>query len=76
MYSLDRLAAALLALGAAAVWAGYRFVVTRTNKRTLPPGPRQRWLIGNLLDIPTEYPWRKYADWAETYGADSLRDGL
>ncbi|KAI0069313.1 cytochrome P450 [Artomyces pyxidatus] len=33
-----------------------------------PPGPRPLPIIGNLLDIPLEYAWKNYAEWAKTYG--------
>ncbi|KAK0193932.1 cytochrome P450 [Armillaria mellea] len=34
----------------------------------LPPGPKGLPLIGNLWDVPAEYPWLTYAQWAATYG--------
>ncbi|KAK0223381.1 cytochrome P450 [Armillaria fumosa] len=38
------------------------------NRRRLPPGPKSLPVIGNLWDVPAEYPWRTYAQWAATYG--------
>ncbi|KAK0500312.1 cytochrome P450 [Armillaria luteobubalina] len=43
----------------------YRFSF---NRRRLPPGPKSFPLIGNLWDVPAEYPWRTYAQWTATYG--------
>jgi hypothetical protein len=38
----------------------------------LPPGPPQAPVVGNLLQVPKEQPWLKYAEWAERYGASYL----
>lgn len=37
-----------------------------------PPGPPPLPLIGNLLDMPTEYDWLAYSEWAKSYGMFSL----
>ena len=34
----------------------------------LPPGPPQTPIVGNLFQMPKEYPWLKYAEWTEQYG--------
>lgn len=34
----------------------------------LPPGPKQRPIIGNLLDVKGVKTYRLYADWAKLYG--------
>ncbi|EMD36558.1 hypothetical protein CERSUDRAFT_138257 [Gelatoporia subvermispora B] len=33
-----------------------------------PPGPRGWPIIGNLLNVPTAYPWLTYKEWSKTYG--------
>jgi hypothetical protein len=33
----------------------------------LPPGPKPRSLIGNLLDMPSDYYWITYAKWSKQY---------
>ncbi|KAF7348413.1 hypothetical protein MSAN_01795500 [Mycena sanguinolenta] len=33
-----------------------------------PPGPKPRFLVGNLFDIPTEMPWITYTEWGKQYG--------
>lgn len=48
------------------------FLVSRALKKKnplpLPPGPAPKPLIGNVLDMPTEYEWETYAKWSEKYG--------
>src|ERR1700754_3176754 len=36
-----------------------------------PPGPKQRWLIGNLLDMPLLHPWVRFQAWSKLYGMTS-----
>lgn len=40
----------------------------RSSATRLPPGPKKLPIIGNLLDMPTEYPWLKFAAWGNQYG--------
>ncbi|KAH9938481.1 cytochrome P450 [Fomitopsis serialis] len=50
-----------------AVLLAYRFVKTR-RQAPFPPGPRGWPIIGNVLDIPTEYQWKTFAQWGEKWG--------
>ncbi|PBK63903.1 cytochrome P450 [Armillaria solidipes] len=34
----------------------------------LPPGPPGKPLVGNLLDIPTQYPWIRFTEWKKRFG--------
>jgi hypothetical protein len=54
------------ALGASA--ALYAFSGQKT-RRHLPPGPPGRFLIGNLLDIPSQFAWFEFSKWRKAYGA-------
>ncbi|KAF7348392.1 Cytochrome P450 [Mycena sanguinolenta] len=33
-----------------------------------PPGPKPKFLLGNLFDIPTAQPWLTYTKWGKQYG--------
>ncbi|KAI0092430.1 cytochrome P450 [Irpex rosettiformis] len=45
-------------------------LLTRRHKRLrdLPPGPPGWPILGNLFDLPKEYPWIVYSNWSKTYG--------
>lgn len=34
----------------------------------LPPGPRGYPMVGNMLNIPKELPWKTFQGWAKDYG--------
>ena len=55
----------LLTLG----WVIYR-VTQKSASLHRPPGPKRRWLVGNLLDYPTLYPWKTFNDWKAVYGTN------
>lgn len=38
----------------------------------LPPGPKGYPLIGNVLDMPTEREWLRFAEWGDNWGASSI----
>ncbi|KAK0500241.1 cytochrome P450 [Armillaria luteobubalina] len=47
----------------------YLFYLSRHRRRVpLPPGPPGFPLLGNLWDVPAEYPWVTYARWTVTFG--------
>lgn len=39
-----------------------------THGTPYPPGPKKKFIIGNLLDLPAAYPWVAYKKLGETYG--------
>lgn len=49
----------------------------RSRDRGLPPGPPRLPIIGNLLQVPQQDPWRVYQQWSKIYGPIfSMRVGL
>ncbi|KAF7348414.1 O-methylsterigmatocystin oxidoreductase [Mycena sanguinolenta] len=39
-----------------------------TIRLPFPPGPKPKFLLGNLFDIPSEQPWLTYTKWGKQYG--------
>ena len=37
-------------------------------KSKFPPGPTPLPIIGNILDIPRNNPWKTFAEWGKIYG--------
>jgi hypothetical protein len=54
-----------ISLGFAALSLLYYGLLRRRKKSNLPlpPGPKGIPLVGNLFEIPEEFPWRKYHEW-------------
>lgn len=41
----------------------------RTSKGLpLPPGPKGLPFIGNVLDFPKEFAWKRFVEWGSRYG--------
>ncbi|KAJ8501740.1 hypothetical protein ONZ45_g12030 [Pleurotus djamor] len=60
----------LAPLAAVAAWT---FLHRRArSKLPLPPGPKKYPIIGNLLDLPSEFEWFKYLEWSKEYGSDVI----
>lgn len=60
-----------LCLGAAGLIQIVHSSSSRLSERRKlnPPGPRGKWFIGNLFDIPASFPWLRFSEWGKTYGA-------
>ncbi|KAF9479694.1 cytochrome P450 [Pholiota conissans] len=48
--------------------AAFAALYMSRKRNPLPPGPKGLPLIGNLHELPYEYPWLTYAQWAKKYG--------
>jgi hypothetical protein len=42
--------------------------LNKKNGLPLPPGPNKRLLLGNLFDMPSEWPAQRYARWGKEFG--------
>lgn len=63
-YSYTNLALALAITGAASI----PIARSCSSQRKYHPGPTPLPVIGNLLQIPRETPWKTYKEWTKTYG--------
>ncbi|KAJ7343011.1 cytochrome P450 [Mycena albidolilacea] len=45
---------------------------SRRPKLPLPPGPPKLPLVGNLLDVPSTFQWKSYAQWSKQYDSDII----
>ena len=50
----------------------YVFYRRARPSAALPPGPPPLPIVGNVLHMPKEQPWREYAEWAKQYGETYL----
>ncbi|KAF8158888.1 cytochrome P450 [Mycena galopus ATCC 62051] len=39
-----------------------------TSRPPFPPGPKPKFIMGNLHDMPTKFPWLTYTEWRKQYG--------
>lgn len=69
MHSLTLYAIALAVLG----WTAFTLygVISRQSSKNNPqglPGPALVPWVGRIHDLPIEYMWLKFKEWADTYG--------
>ena len=44
------------------------FLKRKYYRISYPPGPRGNILFGNLSQIPSSQPWKRFRDWSKIYG--------
>ncbi|KAL4734143.1 Fumitremorgin C synthase [Aspergillus similis] len=50
-------------------WFVHILLTRQHGKRLpLPPGPTKLPIIGNIHQVPRQFPWKKYKEWADIYG--------
>ncbi|KAJ7675727.1 cytochrome P450 [Mycena polygramma] len=52
----------------AGAWLARKYAATTHRHPPFPPGPKPRFISGNLPDLPVEQPWITYTDWGNKYG--------
>ncbi|KAF7346476.1 hypothetical protein MSAN_01875700 [Mycena sanguinolenta] len=68
MVSADYLLALAVSCILLAVTVGLLQRRKATSRLPFPPGPKPRFLVGNLFDIPTASAWITYTEWGKQYG--------
>jgi len=48
----------------------WKFVMSRKQLRSYPPGPEPQLLIGNLLEFPTKDVANVYIEWGKKYNSE------
>lgn len=51
-------------------------IVCLSGTSKVPPGPKRRFLLGNLLDLPREKEWLQFTEWSKQYGRFIKQDYL
>ncbi|KAJ3964513.1 cytochrome P450 [Lentinula raphanica] len=47
-------------------------LLSKGQSGPLPPGPKGWPIIGNIFDIPAEYPWKVYRRWGQQFDSEII----
>lgn len=64
-YAMSSTAALYFVLAAVGLYVVKQWL---SPSKPYPPGPRPLPFIGNVLDIPQQYQWRRFCEWKGRYG--------
>lgn len=70
MHLITYLAAATFFAGVVlfSAYEARRLAKSKRLERSFPPGPKQLPFIGRVHDLPVQYMWLKFKEWADEYG--------
>lgn len=50
------------------LYVAQRWVRSPASEGKVPPGPKPKWLVGNLFDIPIQEGWIPFTEWRKRHG--------
>jgi hypothetical protein len=65
---MNQLSLPLVSLTVGVSFVAWRFIFHTPSQPPRPPGPKGLPLLGNIMDMPTEFQWLSYRQLAEQYG--------
>ena len=60
----------LLSITSSVALVFWKYVISRKQQRSYPPGPKPKPIIGNLFDLPTKDLANVYLEWGRKYDSE------